>query len=456
MNRLWPRSLFGRIALILFLGLAAAHALTFALVLKERGEASWSMMVSYVARDVATAVAILDRLPPAERPDWLDRIARRNYRYALGAAAAGTSPDDPALQQVGAAVAAALGPGYAVQAAMRGDALRLGVKLSDGTPLVVDLVPPGMAISPWIFALLGIQLALLGLATWAAVRIATRPLARLAAASDAFGRDLRGAPLPEDGPLEVSRAAQAFNVMQRRIADHMAERLRILAAISHDLQTPITRMRLRAELLDHAELQGKLQADLDAMQALVQEGIAYARSAHGAAEVPMRVDLDAMLDSLVCDWRDGGHAVSLVGQVGHPVMMRPQTLRRIVTNLVDNAVKFAGEVEIAVEAAADQLAVVVHDRGPGIDPSELEAVLQPFYRLESSRNRATGGTGLGLAIAAELAATLGGRLTLTNRAGGGLEARLDLPLEVQAARDASRQDAPSCASSQRLRGSPPP
>jgi signal transduction histidine kinase len=214
-------------------------------------------------------------------------------------------------------------------------------------------------------------------------------------------------------------------------------------------------MRLRAEMLDNAELQGKLQADLDAMQALVREGIAYARSAHGEAEAPARVDLDALLDSLVCDWRDAGHELTLTGKVGRPVMTRPQALRRIVTNLVDNALKFATAVEIAVEAGTGgNLVVVVRDRGPGIPPAELDAELQPFYRLEASRNRTTGGTGLGLAIASELATALGGTLTLANRTGGGLEARLDLP--VQAAREDFRQAAPSWANSQRLRGSPPP
>lgn len=456
MRRLWPRSLFGRIALILFLGLAAAHVLTLGLVLRERGEASWSMMLGYLAKDVASSVAILDRLPAAERADWLDRIERRNYRYRLGLAPDGAPLNDPSLQHAAEAVAAALDPARAVTATSApGGALQLHLALADGTPLTVVLMPPAMAVSPWVFAALALQLVLLAAAAWFAVRLATRPLAALAEASDALGPDLRAEPLPEGGPVEVARAATAFNAMQRRIADQVAERVRILAAVSHDLQTPITRMRLRAELLDNAELQGKLLADLDAMRALVQEGIAYARSAHGEAEVPVRVDLDALLDSLVCDWRDAGHALALTGRVGRPVVTRPQALRRIVTNLVDNALKFAGAAEVAVEAdAAGNLVVAVRDRGPGIDPAELDAVLQPFYRMEASRNRSTGGTGLGLAIAHQLAAALGGRLTLANRAGGGLEACLVLP--VQAAREDSRQAAPSWASSQRLRGSPPP
>ena len=457
MIRLLPRSLFGRVALILFLGLGAAHVLTLGLVLRERGEASWSMMLGYLARDVATSVAILDRLPAAERAAWLDRIERRNYRYRLGPGPQGAPARDAEAQQVADVVAQALQPARAVTATApsAGGAFQLHLPLGDGTPLTVELTPPVMAISPWVLAALATQLVLLAIATWFAVRLATRPLTALAQASDALGPELRGAPLPEAGPAEVARAAAAFNAMQRRIADQMAERVRILAAVSHDLQTPITRMRLRAEMLDNAELRDKLQADLAAMQALVQEGIAYARSAHGEAEAPVRVDLDALLDSLACDWRDAGHALALIGRVGRPVVTRPQALRRIVTNLVDNALKFASEVEVAVDTdAAGNLDIAVRDRGPGIPPAEIDAVLQPFYRVEASRNRTTGGTGLGLAIASQLATALGGRLTLANRSGGGLEARLTLP--VQAAREDSRQAAPSWASSQRLRGSPPP
>jgi signal transduction histidine kinase len=432
--RWWPRSLFGRVALILFLGLAAAHALTFSLVLEERGQASLRMMISYLAKDIATSVAILDRVPAGERPLWVGRIERPNYRYVLGAPAAAMPDDSPLARQVTAAVANALGPGYGISATLPTDAgdpalLRVNLRLADGTPLAIDMSPPSLAISPWVAAVLCAQLFLLAVVTWIAVRVATRPLAQLAKAADELGLELNGKTLSEDGPIEVSRAAVAFNLMQRRIADHVAERLRMLAAISHDLQTPITRMRLRADLLESAQLRDKLQADLDAMQMLVHEGIAFARSAQGITEPACRVDLNALLDSLVCDYVDGGERLTLAGHIEHSIVTRPHALRRIVVNLVDNALKFGRDVGIEVGAEArDHVLIAVRDRGPGIPPAELSAVLQPFYRLESSRNRDTGGAGLGLAIAHQLARALGGSLTLANRAGGGLEARLLLPL----------------------------
>lgn len=422
--RLLPRSLFGRIALILFLGLAAAQVLTFLVVLRERSEASWTMMVGYLAKDVASAVAILDRLPPAERAEWLPRLDRRNYSYSLepqqrrGGA-------DPDLRMLASAVSAVLGPDRPVETA---SPMQLHVRLADGTPLSVVLAPPAMLISSWIFVVLAAQLALLGAAAWFAVRLVARPLTTLAVASDSLGPDLKAPVLPEGGPLEVAHAARAFNAMQRRIADHLTERTRILAAVSHDLQTPITRMRLRVDLLEDAALRDRLQGDLEAMRALVREGISYARSAEGIAEPPARVDLNALLDSLAHDYRDAGHSIRLSGKVAGPVSTRPHTLRRIVTNLVDNALKFAAEAEIEVTENEGGVRISVFDRGPGIDPGELEAVLQPFYRVEGSRSRDTGGTGLGLAIARQLASRLGGALTLANRPQGGLEARVTLPV----------------------------
>src|SRR5690606_4980900 len=268
---------------------------------------------------------------------------------------------------------------------------------------------------------------LLACVTWLGVRLATRPLVQLANAADTLGPDLRASRLPENGPLEVSHAARAFNAMQERIGHYSAERMQILAAISHDLQTPITRMRMRADMLDDEILRGKFNQDLREMETLVREGVSYARTFHGTFELPSRIDPDALLDSLVYDYQDAGKEVSITGKLGHPLMTRPLTLRRVLVNLIDNALKYAGTVEIAVRPDQDGRVVVsILDHGPGIPEAELEKVFQPFYRVEASRNRDTGGTGLGLAIARQLMQAMNSSLTLHNRAGGGLEARLVL------------------------------
>jgi len=264
--------------------------------------------------------------------------------------------------------------------------------------------------------------------TWLAVRLATRPLVRLARAAEKITPTNEGPRMREDGPTEVARAAVAFNAMQDRIALYVKERLQILAAISHDLQTPITRMRLRAEALDDSLERGKLLQDLHEMEHLVREGVAYARSAHGATETPRKIDPAAFVESLVFDYQDTGKAVSLSGSIDGTAIVRPQALRRVLGNLIDNALKYAGSAEVGMaRTSTGALCIEIADHGPGIPDEELGRVLEPFYRLETSRNRDTGGTGLGLAIAAQLMLSVGGRLTLANRPGGGLIARVELP-----------------------------
>jgi signal transduction histidine kinase len=244
----------------------------------------------------------------------------------------------------------------------------------------------------------------------------------------------------------VAVAARAFERMQQRIASHLAERNEVLGAISHDLQTPITRMRLRAELLDDATLRDKLQSDLGQMQHLVAQGLALARAGHAQHEARVRTDLLALLHSLVGDAQDAGQAVRwlIEPERGCTVVTRPQALRRVLGNLLDNACKFGGEAELMLvhpsqpgqpgRASADAQATLpsvqvrVLDRGPGIAPSELERVLKPFYRSEASRNPATGGAGLGLAIVQRLLPACGATLHLAPREGGGLVATVSLPL----------------------------
>jgi signal transduction histidine kinase len=429
MARLLPRSLLGRIALVLFLGLAAAQALSFWLVVAERGMAMRGMMLNYLARDVANAVALLDATPPAEREGWLQRLDKPSYTFTLGAQASARTSTSSLAEPVLRAVGEVLTPPRPVQALASDDsgtALVLQLPLRDGTLLSVRLREPRLQVSGWALPVLALQLALLGVLCWWAVRAATAPLRQLATAAAALDPAQPGAPLPEDGPREVASAAAAFNRMQQRIHSHLEERMQMLAAISHDLQTPITRLRLRADLLDDAALRDKLHADLAEMQGLVEEGIAYARSAHALREPEHMVDVKALVESVAHDYGDAGQAVALLAADAASLRSRPQALRRVICNLVDNALKFAGAVELRLERQADASMVLrVLDRGPGIPEAELQAVLQPFYRVENSRARATGGTGLGLAIAQQLAAASNATLRLLAREGGGLEARVE-------------------------------
>lgn len=429
--RAWPRTLFARLAIIFLAGIVLAQALSFLVTVAERNQATTKLMMGYIEREVASSVALLDHLPADQRAAWLPHLARRSYHFILGPGASGPPLTADLSARVAASINVGLGKTYALTTnAIPGDEERLQVhlRLSDGMPLTIDMHPmSGPPLSPWLPAVLAAQLALLAACCWLAVRSATRPLLRLAQAADTLGPDLQAERLAEDGPTEVARAARAFNAMQERIGMYMSERIQILAAISHDLQTPITRMHLRLDLMEESDQHARLRQDLRQMEALVREGVAYARTLHGTAEAARPVDVDGLLDALLCDYRDAGLDLALTGSVGAPRMVRPDALRRVLTNLIDNALNYAGSAELSVKAAgADTLVLSVADRGPGIPAELLDTVFTPFFRLESSRNRDTGGTGLGLAIARQLTLAMEGELSLRNREGGGLAAVLTI------------------------------
>jgi signal transduction histidine kinase len=433
-GRLAPKTLFARLALILLAGLAAAHLLSATLAIDERDDVNMGVMIDTVEIDLGAAVALLDRLPRAEREAWLPRLGRRGFQFLAGAGEDGPPVRAELSTRLLRSATRALAPGYPFSANEVPGAVerfQVHIRLGDGDQVSIDFRPrPGLPLSPWLPYVLAGQLLLLALSCWVAVRLATAPLRTLADAADALGPDLRPAEIPERGPSEVVRATRALNAMQRRIAGYVDERLRILAAISHDLQTPITRMRLRIDMMDDSAQQQRLNADLLQLQDLVREGLEYARAMHGKPEAACATDLHALLDSIVLDYRDGGAAVRFEDDgtgMGATVRTRPRALRRIVGNLVDNALKYAGDAEVVLDLTQPDGAVIrVLDHGPGIPDAMLDAVFEPFYRLEGSRNRETGGSGLGLAIARQLATALPGELTLHNRPTGGLEARLVL------------------------------
>ncbi|MBX4898027.1 ATP-binding protein [Rhizobium bangladeshense] len=427
---MWPRTLRSRIFLILLVGLAFAYGLSFSVLYMERYMSAKAVMLGTLENDVATSIAVLDRLPASERGDLLDWLSRGNYRFELGPGLAGVPDSSSKAREIAGKIGAAAGHRFPIRIErIPGEVNRLQahLTLSDGTPLTIDVTPRGvMPIAAWLPYVFAIQMALLILCTWFAVRQAIRPLGELAAAADALDPDKDGQALSEAGPSEVAHAVRAFNAMRERIAHYLEERVQILAAISHDLQTPITRMRLRADMAEDSPEKDKLVHDLAEIQRLVQDGIAYARSAHGSGEKNTRIDLSSFIDSIAYDYQDTGKAVSVVGLVEGAAFTKPHALRRILSNFIDNALKFAGAAEISVERGADNVVISVMDRGPGIPDDMLEAAMQPFFRLEQSRNRETGGTGLGLAIAQQLTAKIGGSLRLYNRSGGGLVAEVTI------------------------------
>ncbi|MEG7525393.1 MAG: ATP-binding protein [Chromatiales bacterium] len=274
-----------------------------------------------------------------------------------------------------------------------------------------------------VLAVLLISVILLSLI---GVRSLIRPLRELRQAAEGLGRDIRQPPLDETGPTEVRETAKAFNTMQTRLKNYIEDRAGILAAVSHDLKTPLTRMRLRTDLMEDEELRVKTQKDLDDMESMVSATIDFMRGTE-TSESSRRLDLMALLESIQEDALEAGGNVQLLGQVTRFYNGKPLALKRCIVNLVENAVRYGGQTDIRVEDAEEAVVISICDRGPGIPEDALKKVFDPFFRLENSRAQHTGGTGLGLGIARNIARAHGGELVLYNRSEGGLCVKLSLP-----------------------------
>lgn len=261
------------------------------------------------------------------------------------------------------------------------------------------------------------------------IRRLTRPLKDLAQAADQLGRGDDAERVTEAGPPEVRGAIRAFNVMQERLTRFIRDRTAMLAAISHDLRTPITSLRIRAEFIEDEENRSRVIQSLDEMQRMVEATLAFAKD-EANREESSRVDLAEFLDAIVTDYQDMKQPVTLEGEPPSERLVfafRPIAMRRALRNLIDNAVRYGGEARVGFTAGTDSVTITIRDRGPGIPEEQLERVFEPFLRLESSRSEETGGIGLGLAIARSNIHAHGGTLTLANAVGGGLVVSVILP-----------------------------
>ncbi|WP_340117463.1 ATP-binding protein [Pelagibius sp. 7325] len=304
----------------------------------------------------------------------------------------------------------------------------LTVRLSNGQWLNVAFAKPtgGSAWLSQSSVSLAITAILLSLIAVLAARRIARPLRRLAYAAEAFGRGEETVHLPEEGPSDVRRTAEAFNRMQDRLRRFVADRTSMLAAIGHDLRTPITSLRLRAEFVADKEMRDKILTTLDEMQMITEATLAFARE-DAVGETTRLVDLAALAESLCSDLADLDWDVTFVECERTPYRCRPAALRRALRNLIENAVRYGAAASVAVQPSQEWLEIIVDDNGPGIPDAQLEQVFAPFARLESSRSRATGGVGLGLSIARTMARSHGGDIVLVNRQAGGLRAVIRLP-----------------------------
>ena len=458
-----PRSLFGRLVLVLLGGLLLAQLVSAYLNLSERDRLLYRAHGMELAQRIADVSRLLDSMPPAERrrivevfnaPPLaisLDRPALEpepaeddfqlamfssGLRFALGEGLQATvarRSGAPAAAPDMSAMHRGMGGGMGGMGTMRGMGpgsanFMVQVTLRDGTRVTFDsfLSPHDEGVPLRFAATLLILLGTVVALSLLAVRWVTRPLSTLATAAEKLGEDITRPPLPASGPTEVRRAAKAFNTMQSRLVRFIAERTRVFAAMSHDLKTPLTRLRLRTELLDDAELRAKFAKDVEEMESMIAQTLDFMRDAT-SSEPAQPVDVMALLESVQTDYQDAGHSFEIRGSVARPISGRPRALRRCLTNLLYNALRYGRRASIEVEERPAGLALRVLDEGPGMPEAELERAFEPFFRGEASRSRETGGTGLGLGIARNIARAHGGDVTLKNRGGGGLEATLTLP-----------------------------
>jgi hypothetical protein len=443
LRRLLPRSLAGRTALFLLLGLVLVqvagltiHALDrmdlqryqHAREISQRSFAAWRTLLLTPPDRRAAALAEFDT-PSGLRATYDDEpLARMSY----------PAPPAPLMHLLRVEAMMSGPPRVRPREAIISGGQRPGVMLvslrfqdSGWLNLRVEMPPP----RPWhsetfLVAFVLMTLAAIALTLWA-VRRLTRPVRDLAVAADQLGRDVNAPPLPENGPSEVATAARAFNTMAERIRRFVGDRTQMLAAIGHDLKTPITRLKLRAELLDDDETRRKIVADLEEMEGMIAATLAFARD-DATAEPSVPLDLAALcrtvLDEAADTQPDIAEAIAYAGPEHLTVKARPMALKRALSNLVGNAVAYGSAARLhLMQGAPGQLRIAIEDDGPGVPEDELEGVFQPFRRLETSRNRETGGTGLGLPIARNILRAHGGDVVLRNREGGGLTALATLP-----------------------------
>jgi signal transduction histidine kinase len=465
-----PQSLFGRLLAASVIAVLLAQAAALFLIAQEREHFVLQGSVREWTRRIAETTLMLRPLSEPERAQAVSELEVPVVGHRMGVPRSG--PDGPARgppppergflrlpllpgfeNTLREQLRAALGSEYGVEvgrtpeppppavpipvpfyeahelAAHQGDTLHydVTVRFPDGGTVLyrVTRLAGGAPLPRNLLINLILLVLILVVVLYLAARNITRPLSDLARAADSVGRDTRPAQLKERGARELRDAARAFNTMQDRLRRYLDSRSRVLAAMSHDLKTPLTRLRLQVETLDNAPLQERIGHELDEMESMVHEALALFRGVDDG-EPLAPIDIDALLEKIRAECAVLGGEVTVSGHAQQPFSGKPQALKRCLTNLIVNAIKFGGSASVLVEDGP-ALTIRVRDAGPGIPPAELERVFEPFYRLESSRNRDSGGSGLGLSIARDIAQAHGGTLTLCNMPAGGLEATLTLP-----------------------------
>ena len=462
--KLFPRSHAGQLALLLLLVLVVVQGASLVLFSMERSKALRDVYrETLISRTAGVYRLILDT-PPAIHGRIARAASSRLLRFDISDSLPAKGPfhDEERAQRVGAALATALSlapegvqvaaapvpaPGERSVAERRPDdlaqdeelrqrrirwhprALLIAIALPEGRWLTAETASPrGPRWGPRFLLTFGVSALAVALVAVLVARRMTAPMRALANAADRAGRGEDVDQLVEAGPEETRRTIRAFNRMQERRARFIQDRMAMLAAISHDLRTPITSLRLRAEFIDDEEMRSRILETLEEMQGMAETALDFIREER-QSENGRPTDLVALVESVVEDFADVGKPATFTGGAGVTLTCRPGSLRRAIQNLIENAIAYGEEARVSLERDGDDVRIVVEDSGPGIAVADQERVFDPFVRLETSRNRRTGGVGLGLAIVRSIARQHGGDATVANRPEGGLRAVIHLPVD---------------------------
>jgi len=458
MSRFLPKSLFGQTLFVLLAGLIISHAVGSWLYTFDREQAVRAIGGFAAAQRIANLSRLVQEAPREWRERIVVALSDQTFRVSLSAhppVTTVTSPDDAASDAIKEFLAEQLpgvsgreprvvvsapdGPPFGGFSPMMGRGpmmhglggfrdLQVAIPLPNGEWLsfATGLPVAGPAFSrQFLVSMAVMAIIILGVSIWV-VRRVTAPLSSLAVAAERLGRDVTAPALPETGTIETRRASRAFNEMQVRLRNLIENRTRLLAAISHDLRTPLTLLRLRVENVKDRQERDKMLATIAEMDSMIDATLKFSRDA--AAAEPLRsADLASLVQSIIDDMRDAGLSVTMEPSQSLVCECRPAALKRALTNLIDNAVKFGRTAHIAINTTSSAIEITIDDEGPGIPEQELSRVFEPFYRLDESRSRDTGGIGLGLAIAQSIVQSHGGELILTNRPTRGVRASVRLP-----------------------------
>jgi signal transduction histidine kinase len=429
------RGISGQIAALVVASIIAIHLILTVTFLIHRPDQPDPSIDRGHALLVAS-VQLLGVAPAAERPRLFADIARAFPQLDIeslppGPAVAANEADGPHLH----GLRRRLGSGYRILALpQQDDTHKVGIALPDGAMISAKLLPdrwqPPFWGGPWMMTLLFAVISVTLLGLWAA-RALTAPLSSFAMAAESFSLNGAAAPLPERGPEEIRSVAKALNRMRERITALIDDRTRMLAAISHDLRTPITRMRLRSEFIEDDVHRSRMLRDLDQMRSMLESVLSFLRNDRKLESMTL-VDIATTLQLVTDQFADMGHKVAYDGPEHALATVRPDDLHRSITNLMENAVRFGAEAAIRLRMSSDTVTIDIEDDGPGISDAHKDVMLEPFVRGDDARNMdEAAGFGLGLSIAHAIVLAHGGELSLNDREPHGLMVRIQLPIHQQ-------------------------